>query len=85
MKDNINIKDEAIAETALQLGLTYDEVESVIESGHEYLAKIISRGNLETMRFPYFGVFKPKPYRVWALSNPELAKLAKQRLINPRE
>lgn len=46
----------------------------------------MAKGNFDAIRLPYFGIFKAKEYRIFAVNNPQQAEInnryRKQKLTN---
>ena len=57
-------KKELIQLLATEYNLPLKEVERVINSQFKLVAKTMSEGNFESIRLPFFGVFRVKKSRV---------------------
>jgi nucleoid DNA-binding protein len=72
------IKHNIIQEIQKELGGSYDEIESVVESQFDFVKYTIEKGLFNSIRLPYFGRFLVNPYRLKKL-NIELAKNRKSK------
>ena len=72
------LKSELIKEVQKELGGSYSEIESVVESQFQFIKYTIEKGLFNSVRMPYFGRFKVNPYRLQKL-NVALAKNRKNK------
>lgn len=75
---NNKLKSELIKEVQKELGGSYSEIESVVESQFQFIKYTIEKGLFNSVRMPYFGRFKVNPYRLQKL-NVALAKNRKNK------
>lgn len=54
-----DIKKQLIVELSNKYALPSKEVEAVVNSQFRFVAKVIKQGKMDSVRLPYFGVFKP--------------------------
>lgn len=78
MLANNKLKSELIKEVQKELGGSYSEIESVVESQFQFIKYTIEKGLFNSVRMPYFGRFKVNPYRLQKL-NVALAKNRKNK------
>ena len=65
-------------EVSEELGVSEQDVIDSITAVKEFLVKVISKGEFDSFRIPYFGIFKAKKFRVYAVNNPEEVQLLKK-------
>jgi nucleoid DNA-binding protein len=51
-------------EVADKVDLTPDEVQEAVRYQFQYVAEVMKEGNFESVRLPYFGIFKVKDGRL---------------------
>ena len=56
-------KKEVIQILATKYNLPLEKVEKIVNSQFKYVAKIMSEGNFDSIRLPYFGRFYSKKER----------------------
>ena len=56
-------KKEIIQTLATKYNLPLEKVEKIVNSQFKYVAKIMSKGNFDSVRLPYFGKFHSKKER----------------------
>lgn len=66
--DRITCNEQVLNEVAKELGLDIKLVKSIIDSQSEYTKNIMESNSFDSIRWPYFGVFKSKPKEVQMLS-----------------
>jgi nucleoid DNA-binding protein len=62
-------REEIIYHLANKYGLTIKQVEDIVNSQFKFTAKIIKRGNFDTIRLPYLGKFTVDKNRVKHINN----------------
>lgn len=75
--------EKAIQEVSKELGVKRDIIQKIIDTQSQYTRKVIESGTFDSIRWPYFGVFKVKPKKVQILNHlkglsPEQKKQFKQ-------
>lgn len=73
-----DISPDVILDVANEVGLRLEVVEGIIGSVWKTTKKTMEQGEFRSIRIPYFGSFNVKPFRLWAINNPEKAKLLGQ-------
>lgn len=53
------LKDEIIEKLSTKYHLSKKEIQEVVDYQFRFTADTIKRGNLDSVRLPYFGIFKP--------------------------
>ena len=56
-------KKEIVQTLATKYNLPLEKVEKIVNSQFKYVAKIMSKGNFDSVRLPYFGKFHSKKER----------------------
>jgi hypothetical protein len=74
MRNQPNCHDDAIFDVANQLGMDLQSVEEIVNFIWGEVRGTIEEGEFKGIRLPFFGLFAAKPFRVWAINNPELAR-----------
>ena len=62
-KGKVN-RDEIYAEIAKKLNVPKEEVKKAVKHQFWYVHNVIKEGNYESVRLPYFGIFKVNPNRL---------------------
>lgn len=63
------LKVKIFKEIVAEDGGSFKEVESVVESALGFARRRIENGDMQTIRFPYFGKFHVNPYRLKKLND----------------
>ena len=62
-------KREIVQILATKYNLPLEKVEAIVNSQFKYVTKVMSEGNFEAVRLPYFGKFHSKKERRDILNN----------------
>jgi|SRR5690606_10224114 len=64
MKKREVCNNNIIREVAQELGLRVDVVKEIVNCQSEYTVMVMESNTFDSIRWPYFGVFKSKPFEV---------------------
>lgn len=59
----------ALSEVAQELGLELSFVKQIVATQSEYTSLVMSSNSFDSIRWPYFGVFKSKPKEVQMINH----------------
>lgn len=57
-------RKQILYKLAVEHGITVAQAEEIANSQFKYVSHVMKEGNFDSVRLPYLGIFKVKPYRL---------------------
>jgi glucan phosphorylase len=67
-KQRYDLHSNLIREIAREMGTSFEEIYSVVNTQSKYTVHVMTSSGFETVMLPYLGKFLVKPYRLYKLN-----------------